>query len=297
MQSQDAKIFNVPIGYIKESMGKQFHRQLLAFWLCVKMKSGDSLYHPSIIGIKTDFRCGHTLAKRIYEFVTAVGDNNLLFTYNPKTNGLVARTWKLNPETRQVRFSVGGVAKMKYCGKVKTPEILSIRNVMRELRCALLKVSIDEKKRSDKFLSGSDKYSSCLDRSLALNQKKLGRIINAHRTTASRLLKHMESEGVITVSRKCLQNVRDLKHDGKWLVPEEDVRRYGLDKRKLIINRYTGIGSVRDANEYFPKKRTSFNVIINATERIRPGVSVNFKARRKNDIPHDHADVFYCKLS
>lgn len=275
---------------MREAMRKPFHRQLLSFWVCIKLTYGDSAYRPSIDGIMKDFGCGHKTAKRLYEHVTAVGDNSQLFRYNPKTNLLVARTWKLCPNTKPVRFSKDGVAKMKYCSKIKKPRYVTINNVIATMRCALMKVAIDEKKRSDKFLSGNDKYSSCSDRSQALNQKKMGRFINAHRTTAGRLLKRMEADGDITVSRKPLQEVYDLRHD-VWTVDDDTRTMFRLDSRHIIV--VNGRGYVRDANEYFPKERTSFNVIINAHNRVGNGGCVVSRARQVNDVPRDHADVFY----
>lgn len=282
--------YNVPVEYIEMAKGNSFRRQLLSFWMCIKFKSGDSTYRPTIDGIMKDFGCGHKTAKNLYDHVTAVGKNSKLFTYNPKTNLLVARSWKLCPNTKNVRFSQGGVAKMKYCAKLVPPRHITINNTITAMRCALLKVAIDEKKRTDMFLSGSESFSSCLDRSLALNQKKMGRIINAHRTTAGRYLKLMESNREIEVSSKPLQPVYDVEHE-EWLICADTINKYGIDKRNLII--IGRIGYVRDANEYFPKERTSFNVIFNAHNRIENGVSTVFKTKQVKHIPHDHADVFY----
>lgn len=282
--------FNIPVDYMEEAMKNPFHRQVLSFWMCIKFKFGDSAYRPTIDGIMKDFGCGHDTAKRLYEHVTAVGNKSQLFTYNPYSNLLVARSWKLCPKTKNVKFSKDGVAKMKYCAKVIPPRYVTINNVIRTMRCALMKVAIDEKKRSDKFLSGSEKFSSCSDRSQALNQKKMGRFINAHRTTAGRLLKQMEVNGDITVSKKPLQAVYDERNE-VWL-NNADKESYGLDKRHLIILR-DGYGYVRDANEYFPKERTSFNVIINAHSRINNGTVIVSRAKQTNNIPRDHADVFY----
>lgn len=283
-------IFNIPLEYLREAMANNFRKTIMSFWMCVKMKYGDSVYHPTIDGIKKDFKCGHKIAKQIYQHITTVGNQSLLFTYNSKTNTVIARTWKLNPTVKNKRWMKDGVMKMKYCAKVLKPKYISIRNVIHAMQEALLKVAIDEKQRSDKFLLKSAKYSSCLDRANALNQKKMGRIINAHRTTAGRRLKHMQNEGKIEISRKKLQRVYDLEHE-MWIVSDDDVRVHGLDKRHLII--IGKFGYVRDANEYHPIKRTSFNVIINAINRINSGVSSVFSTKHVNNIPHDHAEVFY----
>lgn len=272
---------NVSVDYMERAVKHSFHAQLMSFWLCLKFNRGDSAYRPTISGIMKDFGCGHTTAKRIYEHVTTVGDN-LLFRYNPETNLLVAKTWKLAATPKHCAIAPKKKALMAYCVKVIKPHHLTIKEAVKAMKSALIKVAISEVQRQDKFLTEGTTFSSCSDRRNALNQRKLGRRANCHRSTASRLLKRMELNGEITVTRHRLVAVKDLVHD-VWVLDEDTVKSNLIDKRNLIpIGK---IAYVRDANEYhltkFGTEREVRNVIINYATRINYDLRNNTHRRVK----------------
>lgn len=259
---------NIPLKLMKRYRKDKQMWELFIFAVCIKCLSGSSGIHADVMAVRKMMRCSHNKAIRMIERAKMCKD---LFTYNNKTNSLVARSFTRGKLEKNIVVSRHAeyTAYSAYCYKLRYDANKGISHfaVSQFLRDRLLLCSIYAKQRKNDFLTVAN-ISSRIDRSKALSAKRLSRIAGVHHTTVTRHLRKLEAAGQITVKRHDFIKVADFYSDE---VLTDDSR---LLERKPFLRQ--GYWVVKDANEY---KATASNddvftnVIFNHAKRHRRNYS------------------------
>jgi hypothetical protein len=234
--------------------------RLLAFAVLMKMYSGDSAIRPTPYLVRTAFHCSDRSARQLIADAIA---NKQLFTYNEKTNLLVARTFK---RFATVRVHKGKKYYSKYCIKIEVPRTLSVAEMARYIRRQLALCAVNAKQKADKF-NTSKQTQPCLAAAKALTQQKLAKVMGYKScSSVSRNMRKLHQADVIDYKHSEFMAIYDKRHD-KCLVNES----VWLAVRNRKTFEWNGVLYIRNANEYAIRdERTSQrfqNVIFNHVGR------------------------------
>lgn len=262
---------NIPMKLMKRFRSDRSLWELFVFAVCLKMADSSSAIYPTVTGVRRLLGCSHYKAERMIE---GAKREKRLFSYDPETNRLVARSFTRGRlEKREIRSGRRTfTAYMAFCYKFSYDPTQRISHlaVSRLLKDKLLVHAVRARQTKNALQTvGTRRVNSHRSRRAALGSRKLGRIAGCHRTTATR---HLHAMGDVAVFTHGFVPVRDFR-TGLPLVSDP-----ALLRRRTFL--YRGYEVVRDCNEY---------ALTDANRDVFVNVIFNHEGRRRNRMPRSAA--------
>ena len=274
---QIVNFLNVPRELIQDFKTDKDALELLAFSLKIKATNGDSLLrNVSNKLVQKLCKCGYKKAEKLLKLAK---EHSSLFYYNNYTNNLLAHD--LKKEYIQCRSNKNGdVLNMIFAYKfeVKFISDCKLRELVKEIRCSLLKDRMTKNERNDstydKRLEGetSSKNISELIQGTSMSGRSMAKTIGAKsKTTAVRLMKEMVIKSEVAISRRGGAMLVDYCYSTQAF---EHIKKCNPNaKNNLVWDRKSGAVYTCFANEYYVNKwdetRRFKNLIFNHSYRFK----------------------------
>ena len=256
---------NIPMKLMKRYRKDRTLWELFVFAVCLKCLDGSSAIRPTVPLVRKLMGCSYYKAGRMIERAKSCGE---LFIYRPKSNVLIARSFKTgNLEEREVRFRRHAyTARYAFCYKFRyevsddrKSRTVSHMEISRTLKDKLLVHAIKARQlKNDLPCKQGEQSSTRSTRRTALHSRRLGAIAGCHHTTATRHLRKMEGNGEIEIISHDFIPVADHRNGIALTSDPELLRRRPFLRRGYLV--------VKDCNEYLLSKDNAdvfVNVIFN----------------------------------